>query len=159
GLELYASAHADACHVVDAALVLGSDFVAPLSPGARFLVAFRLMLLRERLGPLALLEDEELMTYFAACTRVAELPTPRGLEAVAPSRLEERARMLGKAMSRRERKALQTIAADLVDVGDVAAWRRAVLDGAACIALAVGGDLGVAARELGLSPQAANARR
>jgi tetratricopeptide (TPR) repeat protein len=151
GYELYVSSRPDECSVVGSALVCGQMLADRLTPATRFRVARRLALLRDRLGPLERLDDDELTLLFAACARVAELPRPPSL-VLGPleAKLEERTRLVGKAMGRKERKGLQALGARFAQLGDPAAWRRAILDGAARVALVVSGDLVSAFAELGL---------
>src|SRR5262249_6448269 len=79
--ELYASREGEACVVTGAALVCGPSYADKLSPAARFRVARKLALLRERLGPVERLDDGELAVFFAACARVAEVARPPVLAA------------------------------------------------------------------------------
>jgi hypothetical protein len=146
--ELYAAPRdRDLCAVSGAALVLGQAHADKLAPATRFRVARKLVLLRDRLGPLETLSDEDLELYFAACARVA------GVNWSAPSRpseasVDERARLIAKILDRRAKKALTVLAPRFSALGDVGAWRRAVLVGAARVALVVAGDLGAAFAEL-----------
>jgi hypothetical protein len=64
-------------------------------------------------------------------------------------RVDERAKAVNKAMSRKERKAMQAIGARFATLPDPGEWKRAVLEGAARTALVVGGDLAAALAELG----------
>ena len=149
--ELYASPKADLCVTTGNALVCGSVFTDRLSPSLRFRVARRIALMRERLGPLEAIEDDELALFFAACARVAELPTPPALAALPQARVDERAKTLGKALARRDRKALQAIGGRVATLPPPAQWRQAVLEGVARAALAVGGDLVAAFGELSVT--------
>src|SRR5439155_14859388 len=106
GYELYAT-QKDVCVATGKALVCGPQFADKLSPGLRFRVARRIALLREGLGPIDTLDDDEVAIFFAAVARVAELPQPTGLGQLPNARVEDRARALGKAIARKERKALQ----------------------------------------------------
>jgi tetratricopeptide (TPR) repeat protein len=150
--ELYVSSRPDVCAVVAAQLVCGSDFTVPLEPTRRFMVARRLALLRDRLGPLETLDVEELEVHFAACARLAELSHLPSLGRIAANdpRINERAKALGKALGRKERKALAALAARFAELEDLEAFRTAVLKGAARLGLAVGGDLEAALVTLGL---------
>ena len=107
--------------------------------------------MRERLGPIDAIDDEELALFFAACARVAELPLPPALSTLSPSRVDEKAKALGKPLARKERKALQAIGARMSTLPPPAEWSEAVLEGAARAALAVGGDLVAALGELSLT--------
>jgi hypothetical protein len=132
-------------------LVCGNVFADKLSPALRFRAARRIALMREHLGPLDTIEDDELALFFAACARVAELPTPPALTTLSPAKVEERARTLGKALARRDRKALQAIGARMSTLPPPGEWRQAVLEGAARAGVAVGGDLVAAFSELSLT--------
>jgi len=152
GVELYASqAKPELCVATGHALVCGSAFADKLSPALRFRVARKLALLREHLGPLDSIDDEEIALFFAACARVAELPLPPVLASLSPARVEEKAKALGKPLARKERKALQAIGARMATLPPPAEWRRAVLEGAARAAIAVGGDLVAAFGELSVT--------
>jgi len=151
GYELYASPKVDACVTTGHALVCGTSFSDRLSPALRFRVARKVALMRDALGPLDTLDDDELALFFAACARAAELPMPPVLATLPPAKIEEKARALGKPLARKERKALQAIGARMATLPPPAEWRQAILEGAARAALAVGGDLVAAFGELGLS--------
>jgi tetratricopeptide (TPR) repeat protein len=153
GYELYASSTLDVCAAVGHALVCGGAFVEQLSPPLRFRVARRLALLRDWLGPVETMEEAELAVFFAACAKLADLPRPPILAGVNEARVEERSRALGKAIARRDKKALQAIGGRLLDLPHPGEWRHAVLVGAARAGLVIGGDLGAALGELGLDVQ------
>jgi tetratricopeptide (TPR) repeat protein len=149
--QLFGSSQAAQCSVVGDVLVCGASFADRLTPSTRFRVARALALLRERLGPLEILDDHELALFFAACAKVAETARPPALQlSGSEARLDERARALGKALGRKERNALKAIGPRFAELGDPAGWRQAVLDGAARAGLTVGGDLGAALGELRL---------
>jgi hypothetical protein len=152
GYELYATSK-DVCLATGKALVCGPQLADRLSPALRFRVARRIALLREGFGPIDSLDDDELAVLFAAAARVAELPQPPALGALPTAKVEDRARALGKAIARKEKKALQAIGARMGTLPPAAEWRAAVLEGAAKAALAVGGDLPAALGELELRMQ------
>jgi tetratricopeptide (TPR) repeat protein len=149
--ELYAGPRPDTCLSTGLALVLGNAFADKLTPATRFRVARRIALMRERLQPLDAIDAEELSVFFAACARVAELPRPAVLTGVPEARVEERAKVLGKGLARKDRKALAAIGPRLGMLPSPAEFRAAVLEGAARAALAVAGDLPSALAELGLT--------
>jgi hypothetical protein len=149
--ELYASPKQDVCVATGTALVCGATFADKLAPALRFRVARRIALLRERLGPIDAIDDDEVALFFAACARVAELPMPPVLAALSPARVEERTKALAKPLARKERKALQAIGARMSTLPPPSEWRHAILEGAARAAIAVGGDLVAALGELSLS--------
>lgn len=150
GYEIYASSKQDVCAVAGKALVCGAAFADKLTPTFRFRVARRIALMRERLGGIDNITDEELALFFAACARFAELPLPPVLSGLPPARVEDRARTVGKVLGRKDRKALQAIGARMATLPAPGEWRAAVLQGAARAGLAVGGDLPSALGELGL---------
>ncbi|MSP62121.1 MAG: tetratricopeptide repeat protein, partial [Myxococcales bacterium] len=128
------------------ALVLGSVHCEKLTGVTRFRVARKVVLMRERLGPLETAEVADLDLFFAGCARIAGATLagpPR-----AQARVEERAKAIGKIIDRKTKKALQSHAPRFAAVGDVGAWRSAVLHGATRLGLAVAGDLGAALSEL-----------
>ncbi|MCA1664879.1 MAG: tetratricopeptide repeat protein, partial [Myxococcales bacterium] len=151
GYELYASPKPELCVATGSALVCGAAFADKLSPALRFRVARRVALMRDQLGPIDGIDDDELALFFAACARVAELPMPPVLAALSPARVEERTKALAKPLARKERKALQAIGARMSTLPPPAEWRHAVLEGAARAAIAVGGDLVAAFGELEIS--------
>jgi tetratricopeptide (TPR) repeat protein len=132
-------------------LAAGAAFAERLQPRLRFRVARKLALLRDRLGPVADLDEEELSIFFAACAKVAEVARPPSLAVPSEAKVEERAKQVAKALGRKERKALQAIGARFASLPTVGEWKRAVLDGASRAALVVGGDLAAALAELGLA--------
>jgi len=154
GYELYVARERESCAVGangdTPVVVAGQAFTEKLPPRLRFRLARKLALLRERLGPVELVDDDELTTFFAACAKVAEVARPPALRPSSEPRVDERAKAIGKALGRKERKALQSIGARFSVLPDPGEWRRAVLDGAARAALVVGGDLPAALAELGL---------
>jgi tetratricopeptide (TPR) repeat protein len=154
GYELYQSKEREGCAVGangDTPVVAaGGAFAERLAPRLRFRLARKLALLRDRLGPLELVDDEELNLFFAAVARVAELPRPASVKA-SDAKLEERAKAVNKAMGRKERKAIGALGGRFAGLPAPVEWKRAVLDGAARAALVIGGDLAAALAELGLS--------
>jgi hypothetical protein len=161
GYELYASPRSGDCIVSGAALVVGTALADRLTSASRVRVARKLVLLRERLGPLEKVDDDELALFFAACARVAEVARPPSLAlgGKGEARVEELARSLQKTLGRKERKALQALGLRFAELGDPAAWRRAVLDGAARVALVVSGDLLATLGELELDVRRDGAAR
>ena len=151
GYELYASPKVEICVATGNALVCGSAFADRLSPALRFRVARKIALLRDHLAPLDAVDDDELALFFAACARLAELPMPPVLATLPSSRVEEKAKALGKPLARKEKKALQAIGARMSTLPPPAEWKQAILEGAARAALAVGGDLVAAFGELSLT--------
>jgi hypothetical protein len=152
GYELYATSRGgrDACQAAGQALVCGPAFGERLTPRLRFIVAYQLVLVRDRLAPLERIEAEELAVFFAGLAKIAEVGRPRSLETAPEARVEERARAIGKALGRKERKALHALGPRFSELPEPWTWRSAILDGAARVALAVAGDLAAALEVLAL---------
>lgn len=152
GYELYAARDRDTCEVAGAALVCGAAFTDKPTPAARFRVARKLVLLKERLGSIERIDDEELDLFFAACAKVAELPRPASLKVASEAKLDERARAVGKALGRKERKALAALGARFGELPEPRAWKRAMLDGAVRLGMVISGDLQAALEVMSLGP-------
>jgi tetratricopeptide (TPR) repeat protein len=152
GYELYATRDAQKIAVVGGALVVGTQMADRLGPRTRFRAARALMLLRDRLGPVEKLDEAELALFFAACARVAEVGRPAVLS-VNEAKVEERAKLLGKALGRKERNALKSLGPRFAELNEPGQWQKAILEGAARTGLAVGGDLEGALAELNLAPK------
>jgi tetratricopeptide (TPR) repeat protein len=148
GFELYAAKEPEVCALAGAALVVGGGFAERLPSRRRFRLAYKMTLLRERLGAFERLDAEEIAVLYAALAKVAELPAPAAARGASDAKVEERARQLGKLIGRKEKKALQALGPRLGELPAPAALRRAVLAGAARAALVVGGDLAAALAEL-----------
>jgi tetratricopeptide (TPR) repeat protein len=149
---LYVAHEPRTCTGFGEAFVAGKAHEAPLTAASRFRLGRALFLYREQLGPLEHIDDEELGLFFAACCKVAEVPPPPILAAYAGARLDERARALGKALERKERKALASLGPELGRLPLPASWKAAVLEGAARAGLLVAGELAAAFAELRLAP-------
>jgi len=127
------------------ALVIGAQAAAGASTRARFEVARGFALLRARAALIDGMSVDEVMLLLTLATRIAT-----ETKAPAPAQLAEREKALAKAMPRRDRKALQALAA--------AGKLRAALDPAAAPALLMaaeragvllGGDVAGAVEALG----------
>jgi tetratricopeptide (TPR) repeat protein len=151
GYELYRSSTAATCTAAGEAFIVGEAHGTPLDAAARFRLARALTLYRDRATALETIDDEELTVFFAACAKVAEAPLPRALESASPSKVEERAKALGKILGRKERKALGQLGPQLSFLPTPAQFRAALLEGAARTGLVISGDLGAALGELRLS--------
>lgn len=128
----------------ETALLLGRGVLAS-NAAARFRVGRALALLRHRAAVLERVSGEELGLLFAAAAVVAG-GTPQ-VPPAALANVEQRARALGKAMIRRERKALALEASRFgFERIDAAAFREALLRGADRLGLVMAGDVGIAAR-------------
>ena len=126
---------------------LGGDVAAAATAQARYWLGRCAMLAVEGTGTLAELKEPEAFWYLAAAARVVDAPVPPGLADAAAqdgAAIPERARLLGKHLSRRDKKALAALAPQLGAIAqatDVAAWRRAALSAAHRAGLLVAGDL------------------
>ena len=148
--ELYRSSQGrDVARTVGAALVLGSAHAEKLTSIARFRVARKVILLRDRLGPVEATELPLLELFFAACARTVGV-TWIASSSPSEAKLEERTKAVKKAIDRKTKKLLESKAGRFAAIGDLGAWRRAILLGAAKLGLAVAGDLGAALAELKL---------
>jgi tetratricopeptide (TPR) repeat protein len=162
GFELYASRDPQQVAVVAAdppALVVGA--AASGTPGAamRFRLGRALALLRDRTMLVLSVTPEELAVLFAAAARAGgsdvayQVPAPL---------VEERAKLMGKLMSRAERKGLAVLAGRIGRELEVPReFRTGVEISAARAGLLVAGDLQVALTEItpGLEPPAARRSR
>ncbi|MBC8133592.1 MAG: hypothetical protein H7X95_11475, partial [Deltaproteobacteria bacterium] len=114
---------------------------------ARFRVGRMLSLLRDRTFVLERVPAGELSAMLAAAAVVAGAPIPK---VGAPAGLRERARALSKAMSRKDRKALELeVSRFLREVPDAAGFREAVLATADRLGLILAADVAVAVRVAG----------
>ncbi|MEO5769257.1 MAG: hypothetical protein ABIS92_12970, partial [Polyangia bacterium] len=117
---------------------------------ARFRVGRGLLLLRERATALERLSGADLGTFMAAAAVVAgAMAAPIGAPQMSKD-IEDRARALGKAMSRKERKALELEASRLaLQPADPGLFRKSLLATADRLGLLVAGDIAVAVRVVG----------
>jgi tetratricopeptide (TPR) repeat protein len=150
--ELYAARDRDDLALAGRAFVCGAAYTEKLVSRLRFRLARKLVLFRDGLGPLERIDDDELAVFFAACVRVGEAQLPSTLRHADGAKVEERAKALGKAMARKDRKALAAIGARFADLPVPGVWRRSIYDGATRAAMVVTGDLAAAMTELNLAP-------
>ncbi len=125
-------------------LYLGADVARGDGLLARARLARALTSARERCGPLLDQPDDDLGLTFAAAVRVGGADPARvpALAAYAGHRgLDERARALGKAITRRGKKGLPAALARLGDVTELAPFLLAVRATAGRAALLVAGDV------------------
>ena len=149
--ELYlAPAKRELAATAGPAVVLGGAHSDKLSPTTRFRVARVMMLLRDHIAPLETIDDAELDLYFTACARVAGASWTASSRPVE-AKIEDRVKALNKHLDRRAKKALSALAPRFVSLGEAREWRRAMLDGANRVALAVAGDISAALTELKLT--------
>jgi hypothetical protein len=164
---LYLSRDREMCQITGANLVCGSAYAAPLaelSPALSFRLLQRMALLPERMGPVLSAGSEDLILLIAACCRLIEVRGPELLP-VHASQLEERTRVLGRVISRKEKKALLAMAPRLAPLGGergrelIAGWQQAVTLGAARMALTLSGDMSATLAGMGLANRETDARR
>jgi tetratricopeptide (TPR) repeat protein len=130
-------------------LLLSADVAAGNNAACLFLLGRAVAQARDRTSPLYELTDADIRYYFAAAARLAgldRLPTEVG-ELTAGSdedELERYVRVLGKKLSRADRKALATAASGFSELGDPATWRHAALVSGARAGMLLCGDLQVA---------------
>jgi hypothetical protein len=129
---------------------LGADVASAATPAARFLLGRAMTGCIDGIGVASELRDEELLLFFVAALRVAEAPPLRDgpiaeMAAMAqqndPRGLDERTRLLGKAMSRRDRKTLAGLVGRAGEITDPRMWRRAAMAFANRAGLLFAGDL------------------
>jgi hypothetical protein len=127
---------------------LATDVAEATTGHARFLLGRAAQFASAGTGILAELRDAELWWYWAAATKAAELPlSPSLAEAVAgdDAAVAERARAVGKALGRKEKKLLA--GADKLrslDAGEIATWRNHAISVANRAGLLLCGDLAIA---------------
>ncbi len=148
--ELYVSeARAGTARVLSgesSVLCIGGDVAAGTTALARFQLGRAAWLAADRTGTLIDLKDAEIGWYLVAAVRAAELPVPAALaELVAgdDANVAERTRLVAKHLARRDKKAIQALGARLLEIRDVAGWRRAVAAASQRAGLLFAGDLGV----------------
>ena len=128
------------------AVYLGVDVARAADSPTRFALGRALALARDNTGTLAEMRPDELAGLLAAAARLGGVTSlPSVLKDAVPEReLDDRARALSKAMSRRDRKNLPLLASRFDELGDPAAFRRASLCTGARAGLLVCGDLSAA---------------
>ncbi len=156
---LYMSRERELCQLSGNNLVCGSNFsgsLRDLSSSRYCRLLRRLVLLPDRLGPVDG-ELTELLLYITACCQLVGLPGPT-IPTELKNRLDERLRVLDRAISRKERGALRNLAARLAVLngeagrGVIATWQEEVRMGAAQLALALSGDVQGVLSDLSVSP-------
>jgi tetratricopeptide (TPR) repeat protein len=129
------------------ALMVGRGLLAG-DAAARFRVGRTLGLLRDRAVIFDRITAIELGTFLASAAVVAGAPAPVALGAVKG--VEERAKVLGKAMNRKDRKALELEASRFgFEPIDAAFFRESILATADRLGLVLAGDVAVAVRVVG----------
>jgi hypothetical protein len=147
-------------------LVCGSAYAVPLRElPTRLYVRLvqRMALLPDRLGPVLSAKGDNLLLLVAACCRLVDLRGP-DLPAPLQGRVDEQVRALQKIISRRERKALLSMAPRLLQLNGAAGrelvlgWQQAVALGTARLALALSGSLQGVLEEVSAAPRAPEPR-
>jgi hypothetical protein len=130
------------------ALCVGAGAASGGSPRSRFELGRALVLIRERLSALEAITDDDAVATLEASLRIATGQTGPAAPMVA-----ERERQLGKALGRKEKKALTGLASGLPDQGGFRAmalsFREAALSTADRAGLLVSGDVASAVDALG----------
>jgi tetratricopeptide (TPR) repeat protein len=153
--EIYlAKGDADLCVAMGVqapALILGGALQGTPPPRARYRIGCALAWLGQRAAPLASLQEAEARLLLASIAHLVGVPAPRALGGPG---VDDRARKLDKALGRKERKQLATLAPRLIDAGDPAAFVRALAATAARAGALLAGDLAAALEEArpGLEP-------
>lgn len=164
---LFLSRDREMCQITGANLICGTAYAAPLAelpPALSFRLLQRMALLPERMGPVLSAGSEDLILFVAACCRLIEARGPELLP-VHASQLEERTRVLGRIISRKEKKGLLAMAPRLAPLGGergrelIAGWQQAVTLGAARMALTLSGDMQATLAGVGLANRETDARR
>jgi hypothetical protein len=157
-LEVYVSASkpgfARAIPLETPALYLGEDVARADTLEARNALVRAAADVKLRSGGLDEMKPADLASWFAAAIRVAGADVGRvpSLAGLPQSRVEERAKVLGKSMSRKDRsKALPAAVARIDVLADVGAFHVAARATARRIALLVVGDLHAALAPFGRS--------
>lgn len=145
---LYMAREREHCQLVGQNLLCGSNFSGSLRDlsSSRFSrLLRRLVLLHNRLGPVDG-DLTDLTMFVTACCQLVGLPGPT-IPAELKLRLDEKLRALDRAIARRERNGLKSLAARLSvlngEAGQalVATWQEEIRVGAAQLALALSGDV------------------
>jgi hypothetical protein len=133
----------------DPVLLIGRGVLAGDAP-TRFRVGRALSLLRDHASVLDRVSADQLASLFDAAAMVAGAPARAEATTTATRGADDVARLLGKAMSRKERKTLEAEAARFAgEVIDATAFQTAVLANADRLGLVLAGDLEVAVRIVG----------
>ena len=129
-------------------LLLSQDVAQADSAGRRFQLGRVLALARDRMANLVEFQDEQIELLFAGAASAAEVRNrPAWLDEVIANHAEDvaaRARLLKKHMPRRDRKALQMLAARFGELKPAGSWRRGVIGTASRVGLLLSGDIEVA---------------
>jgi tetratricopeptide (TPR) repeat protein len=169
--EVYiGGAHPGVARVLSAAtpvICLAADVADATTGHARFALGRAAQLAAAATGILTELRDAELWWYWAAALKACDVPLPVSLvEMIAgeEAQVTERAKALGKAIGRKEKKAIATSErARALDADHLATWRAHAINVANRTGLLATGDLAVAlamldagrgGRALADSPQA-----
>lgn len=155
---LYMARDREQCQLVGNSLICGSNFSGTLRDlsSSRFArLLHRLVLLPDRLGPVDG-DLTELTLFITACCQLVGLPGPT-IPADMKMRLDDRLRALDRAIGRKERNGLKTLAPRLAAINgeagraQVATWQEEVRVGAVQLAMALSGDVQGALSDLGVA--------
>jgi hypothetical protein len=144
--ELYLHGERERARAGVTAVALGASHMERLTPLTRARVARRMALMRDRAGCLETADPAQLELFFAACARAAKTSW-QAPSRPAEAQVEEWSRLVLK--EKRAKKALAVLGGRFAELGDLKAWRRELMRGAARAALAVSGDLAATLAELG----------
>jgi len=135
------------------ALLVGADVAAGTSGAARFALGRAVMYASEGTGTLAELREAEAVWWIAASIKAVEVTVPPAVaEAVASfeggdAQVAERVKLLGKHLSRKDKKMLAGLAIRTREVPSadaIAAWRRGAIGAGQRAGLLCAGDLAIA---------------
>lgn len=126
---------------------LGRDIAGAANPAARYALGRALALAVNGYGTLAEIREGELERFAVAALRAAEAPVPAALQEFTvgeDAAMNERARLMRKHLSRKDRAAIAQLATRGDSLVDFAGFRRAALGCAHRAGLLWSGDLAVA---------------
>lgn len=130
-----------------ATVCLGRDIAGAANPAARYALGRALALAVNGYGTLAEIREGELERFAVAALRAAEAPVPAALQEFTvgeDAAMNERARLMRKHLSRKDRAAIAQLATRGDSLVDFAGFRRAALGCAHRAGLLWSGDLAVA---------------
>ena len=138
-----------------ASVCVGADVAAGDTPVARFVLGRVAYAAATRTGALAELRDIEVMWLCVAALRAVDVAPPSALAKFVEAddaAIADRARRIGKAIARRDKKLVQNWAtaanAAAIDGPAVGAWRRAAVSASHRAGLLLAGDLSAALASL-----------
>ncbi len=150
GFELYVSRdkekYARVVNFEKPVIYLSSDVAEAKSPTAAFSLGRAMAMARDRSGTLNELRGEELRGVFAAAARIAGVDPnqTRDLGGIEGEAQEERAKAIGKALSRRDKKNLALVSSRFNELVEPMEWAKAVMASSSRAGLLVAGDIDAA---------------